>query len=71
MLTIKRQKKAMTTTIVMLLEKKKIDQLIVMDGVSGLADKSNDFSKFLTVSRKFGYMCLYIFYTIYLSKSNW
>ena len=39
-------------------ENKKIDKLIVMDGVSGLADKSNDFANFLTVSRKFGYICI-------------
>ena len=50
---------------------KKIDQLIVMDDVSGLADKSNDFNNFLTVSRKFGYICLYIFHIIYLTKSIW
>ena len=29
-------------------EKKKFDRLLVMDDVSGLADKSNDFSNFLT-----------------------
>ena len=29
---------------------KKIDKLIVTDNVSGLADKSNDFSNFLTAS---------------------
>ena len=34
-------------------EKKKIDRLIVKDGVSGLADRSNEFNSFLTVSRKF------------------
>ena len=39
-----------------------------MDYVSGLADKSNDFSNFLTVSRKFGYICLYIFHIIYPTK---
>ena len=42
-----------------------------MDDVSGLADKSNDFNNFLTVSRKFGYICLYIFHIIYLTKSIW
>lgn len=31
-------------------EKKKFDELIVIGDVSGLADKSNDFSNFLTVS---------------------
>ena len=52
-------------------ENKKFDKLIVMDNVSGLADKSNDFSNFLTVSRKFGYICLYIFHIIYPAKSIW
>ena len=42
-----------------------------MDDVSGLAGKSNDFSNFLTVSRKFGCICLYIFHIIYPTKSIW
>ena len=42
-----------------------ITQLIVMDDVSGLADNSDEFSNFLTVSRKYGYSCLYVFHTIY------
>ena len=50
---------------------KKIDKLILMNDVSGLADKSNDFSNFLTVNQKSGYICLYIFHIIYLSKSIW
>ena len=70
-MTTKRQKKTMTTTIVTFLERKKNDKLIVMDDASGLADKSNDFSTFLTVSRKFGFICLYIFHIIYPSKSIW
>ena len=36
----------------------KINNLIVMDDVSGLADRSNKFSDFLTVSRKYGFSCL-------------
>ena len=52
-------------------ENKKFDKLIVMDDVSGLADKSNDFANFLTVSRKFGYICLHIFHIIYPTKSIW
>ena len=52
-------------------ENKKLDKLIVMDNVSGLADKSNDFASFLTVSRKFCYICLYIFHIIYPTKSIW
>ena len=43
----------------------------LMDDVSGLADKSNGFTNFLTVSRKFGYICLHIFHIIYLTKSIW
>ena len=42
-----------------------------MDNVSGLVDKPNEFSNFLTVSRKCDYTCLYIFHIIYWSKSVW
>ena len=31
-----------------------LDKLIVMDYVSGLADKSDKFANFLAVSRKYG-----------------
>ena len=48
-----------------------IDKLIVMDDVSGLADKSTDFSNFLTVSRKYGFLCVYVFHTIYPNRQNW
>ena len=41
-----------------------LDNVIVMDDVSGLADRSNEFSNFLTVSRKYGLTCVYIFHTI-------
>lgn len=44
---------------------------LVIDNASGLADKSNKFSNFLTVSRKLGYTCLYIFHLIYPTKSIW
>ena len=50
-------------------ENKNFDKLIVMDDVSGLADKSNNFANFLTVSRKCGYICLYTFHIIYPTKS--
>ena len=50
---------------------KKIVKLIVMDDVSGRADNSNDFSNFLIISRKFGYICLYIFHIIYPTKFIW
>ena len=36
-------------------EKIEVDKLIVMDDVSGLADRCEDFSNFLTVSRKYGF----------------
>ena len=48
-----------------------ISKLIIMDDVSGLADKSQDFSNFLTVSRKYGFSCLYVFHTIYPGRQNW
>ena len=41
-----------------------VNRLIIMDDVSGLADKSEEFSKFLTVSRKYGSMPLCISYNI-------
>ena len=44
-------------------ENKKFDKPIVRDKVSGLADKSNDFANFLTLSRKF-------FHIIYPTKST-
>ena len=48
-------------------EKMLLDKLIVMDDVSGLAK----FANFLTVSRKYGITCVYIFHTIYSSRQNW
>ena len=49
----------------------RIDKLIIMDDVSGLADKSDDFSNFLTVSRKYGFSCVYVFHTIYPGRQSW
>ena len=43
---------------------KKMDRLIVMDNVSGVADISKKFANFLEVSRKLGYHCVYIFHVI-------
>ena len=48
-----------------------MDRLIVMDDVQGLADKSKNIVNFLTVSRKFGFTCVYIFHTIYPTRNNW
>ena len=46
------------------------DKLIVMDDVSGLADKSDEFANFLTVSRTYGITCVYIFHTVYPNRQN-
>ena len=48
-----------------------VTRLIIMDDVSGLADKSEEFSNFLTVSRKYGFSCLYVFHTIYPGRQSW
>ena len=42
-----------------------------MDGVSGIADKSNEFGSFLTVARKFNFTCVCVFHTMYPSKLHW
>ena len=52
-------------------EKSTRDRLIFFDDVSVLADTSKKFVSFLTVARKYGYNCIYIFHTIYPKKSNW
>ena len=49
----------------------KLERLIAMDDISGLADRSETFANFLTVSRKFGLTCAYIFHTIYPTRQNW
>ena len=41
-----------------------MDCLIVMDDVLGVADISKKFANFLTVSRKFGNHCVYVFHVI-------
>ena len=48
-----------------------LDYLIVLDDVSGLADRSDIFANFLTVSRKFGLTCVYVFHTLYPTRQNW
>ena len=45
--------------------------LIVMDDVSGLANKSEQLSNFLTVSRKYDVTCLYEFQTTYPGRQSW
>ena len=48
-----------------------LDKLIVMDDVSIFANKSDEFANFLTVFRKYGITCVYIFHTIYPNWQNW
>ena len=48
-----------------------LDRLIVMDDVSGLADKSTEFSSFLMVSKKYDYTCVYIFHIIFPHTFHW
>ena len=52
-------------------ENKKLDRLIIMDDVSGVADVSKKFANFLTVSRKFGYNCVYFFHVIVPASQIW
>lgn len=50
----------------------KLDRLIVMGNVSGLADRSETFENFSIVSKKFGVTCAYayILHTIYQTRNN-
>ena len=50
---------------------KKMDRLIVMDNVSGVAYISKKIANFLTVSRKFGYHCIYVFHVIAPATQIW
>ena len=52
-------------------ENLQVNKLIIMDDVSGLADKSQEFSNFLMVSRKYRFSCLYVFHSIYQGRQNW
>ena len=52
-------------------EKNICNKLFVMDDISGLADRLNEFANFLTVGRKFNFTCVYVFHTIYPSRFNW
>ena len=51
-------------------EKNIFNKFIVMDDVLGLADRSKDFANFLTVVQKLNFTCVYVFHTIYPSRSN-
>ena len=48
-----------------------MDSLIVMDNVSGVAYISKKIANFLTVSRKFGYHCIYVFHVIAPATQIW
>ena len=50
-------------------ENRKMDRLIIMDDVSGVADVSKNFSNFLTVFRKYGYN--YVLHVINPSSQIW
>ena len=52
-------------------ENMNLEKIILMDVVSGLADRLEEFTNFLTVSRKYGLSCVYIFHTIYPTRQNW
>ena len=52
-------------------EYSKFNKLIVMNNVSRLSDKSEDFANFLTLSRKFGFSCIYVFQTMYPTRPSW
>ena len=45
--------------------------LIVMDDVSGVPDASKKFTNFLTISKKLGYNCVYVFHLIIPSSQIW
>ena len=52
-------------------ENNKLDWLIIMDDVSGIADVSKKFENFLTISLKFGYNCGYVFHVIVPVSQIW
>ena len=47
------------------------NKLIVIDNLSALANKSDNFANFLTFSQKFNFTCVYVFHTIYVTRANW
>ena len=51
-------------------ENVKLDRLTIMDDVSGLGDRREAFANFLTVSRKLGLTCVYIFHTLYPTRQS-
>ena len=65
------QRKRDDNVDIVMIENNIFNKLIVMDDVSGLANKSNDFVNFLPFSRKFNFTCISVFYTMYPTRSNW
>ena len=50
---------------------RKLDRFIIMNDVSSVADVSKKFANFLTVSKKFGYNCVYVFHVIVPASQIW
>ena len=50
---------------------KKLDRLVIIDDVSGVANVSEKFANFLTISRKFVYNCDYSFHVIVPASQIW
>ena len=49
-------------------ENKKTDCLIVMDDISGLADRSKRFASFLTIARKYVSISLCLYFSYYFAR---
>ena len=52
-------------------ENNRSDRVIVMDDVSGLASRSNEFDGFWSVAKKINFTCVYFFHVMCPSKLNW
>ena len=51
-------------------EHNRFKSLVIFDDMSTIADKSKAFSHFLTVSRKYGYTCVYILHNLMQNNSD-
>ena len=51
-------------------ESNNFTSLVIFDDMSTIADKSKAFSHFLTVSRKYGYSCVYILHNLMQNNSD-
>ena len=52
-------------------ENKKTNCLLVMDNISGLADRWKRFESFVTIARKHGFHSVYIFHIILPGREIW